>query len=238
MGVKEVVDVLTFVTVLITAGLAIRRFGLHREAATFLRVAVSARRVAVRGDQTLMSVLINLKNLGQTRIDARRVPQAESPYLYEDRYEHFSHAGTLQVRPIPDAKEPTHLDWYVLPRLPITAFLSPEAAGQVLRQPGDLEQVNYLDDYQDQRDNFRSTDFWLEPSESYELTVMMWLPPGIYAAKAVFLGTVCKPREDEYWSHVAVFEVGASAVDSAVPGEGLTRDDIAHRQDDRADDGA
>jgi hypothetical protein len=46
-------------------------------------------------------------------------------------------------------------------------------------------------------------------SETYELTVTAWLTPGVYAAKAVFLGAVRKPGEEEYWSHVHVFRAGS-----------------------------
>jgi hypothetical protein len=61
---------LTFSTLAITVFLAVRRFGLQRESATFLRVLVAAKEVARSGGIALASVTIKLDNLGQTRIDA------------------------------------------------------------------------------------------------------------------------------------------------------------------------
>jgi hypothetical protein len=80
-----------------------------------------------------------------------------------------------------------------------------------VRQVRDLEQINYLDDYQDPEGGFKEVHFWLEPKESYELLVTVWLPPGTYAAKAVFLGKEQSHANEEYWSHVCAFTLGERA---------------------------
>src|SRR6266852_3840711 len=73
----------------------------------------------------------------------------------------------------------------------------------------DLEQINYLGEFQDPETHFRDVDFWLEPRESYDQPVFLWLRPGIYAAKAYFLGPRRKHQEDEYWSCQTLFNVGS-----------------------------
>ena len=70
-----------------------------------------------------------------------------------------------------------------------------------------LDQINYLSEFQDPATNYNEVDFWLEPKESYKFEVPIWLPPGLYWAKAYFLGRREKHREDEYWSHATIFEV-------------------------------
>jgi hypothetical protein len=35
--------------------------------------------------------------------------------------------------------------------------------------------------------------------------VFVWLRPGIYAAKAFFLGELSQYREEEYWSSTIIF---------------------------------
>ena len=183
-----ILKTLTFLTIAITAYLAVRRFGLQRESATFLRVLVSAREVVRSNGLSLVALTIKLDNLGQTRIDARTKSRNSSGFLYEDAWDRFRHAGTLKVRSIPDAQESLLFDWYSLPAIPIQSTLSAvaQSCGQVVPRDQDLEQINYLDHYQDPEDNFAEAHFWLEPKESYELLVCVWLPAGTYAAKAVF----------------------------------------------------
>jgi hypothetical protein len=205
---------LTLLTVAITAYLAVRRFGLQRESATCLRVLVTAKVVLKSNEMSLIAVTVNLDNLGQTRIDARTKPRDSNGYLYDDGWDRLEHAGTLKIRPIARAKEPIVFDWYSLPSLPIATMLSAnsESYGHVIRQNGDLEQINYLDDYQNPEDNFAEVHFWLEPKESYELLVDLWLPPGTYAAKAVFLGKKTSHEDEEYWSHVCTFNAGSNHI--------------------------
>jgi len=205
-----ILKALTFLTLALTAFLAVRRFGLQRESATFLRVLVTAREVVKLDDLTLVALSVKLDNLGQTRIDARTRPRDSKGFLYDDGWDRFRHAGTLAIRPITHVKEPLLLDWYSLPVLPIQATLSAdvESYGQVVLRDRDLEQINYLDEYQDPEENFAEVHFWLEPRESYELLVTVWLPAGTYAAKAVFLGMEARHQDEEYWSHVCTFNIG------------------------------
>jgi hypothetical protein len=205
--------VLTFLTVAITVFLAVRRFGLQREAATFLRVSLAAKELTKSGAVSLTTVSIKLDNLGQTRIDARTEPRNPNGFLYDDGWDQFQNAGTLKIRPIASAQEPLLFDWYSLPKMSIAATLSADvgSCGEVARRERDLEQINYLDDYQDPENSFAEVHFWLEPKESYELVVTVWLPAGKYAAKAVFLGKEFRHANEEYWSDVCTFIVGSSS---------------------------
>jgi len=213
MSIQQVdilLKALTLLTVAIAAYLAVRRFGLQRESATFLRVLVTAKEVVSSNGVNLIAVTVKLDNLGQTRIDARTKPRDSNGFLYDDGWDRFRHAGTLKIRPIARATQPLVFDWYSLPTLPIKTTLSADAEsyGQVVPCDGNLEQINYLDDYQNPQANFAEVDFWLEPKESYELLVNLWLPAGTYAAKAVFLGRKPSHKDEEYWSHVCTFNTG------------------------------
>lgn len=209
----SVVAVLTLLTLGSGLYFGVRRFGLQRESATFLRVLVAAKEVTKSGELVLTSLTIRLDNLGQTRIDARTKQRKENGFHYDDGWDRFQHAGTLKIRRIARAQEPLLFDWYALPPTPIATTLSADAAsyGEVVRQERDLEQINYLDDYQDPAEKFAEVHFWLEPKESYELLVSVWLPAGIYEAKAVFLGKEAGHENEEYWSHVCTFTVGDAA---------------------------
>ena len=206
-----ILKILTFLTVAVTVFLAVRRFGLQRESATFLRVLVTAKEISKSGALVLTSISIKLDNFGQTRIDARTMPRNSKGFLYDDGPDQFQHAGTLKIRPITREKKPLLFDWYSLPAMSIAPTISGDVGsyGEVTRRVGELEQINYLDDYQDPEKQFTEVHFWLEPKESYELLVPVWLPVGIYAAKAVFLGREASHEDEEYWSHVCTFVVGA-----------------------------
>jgi hypothetical protein len=208
-----VLRALTFVVIASTAVLAIRRFGLQRETATFLRILVSAREVAAQADLHLIAITVKLDNLGQTKIDARTGGRDHSGYMYDDSWDRFRHAGTLQIRQVASPQRSQLFDWYSLPPLSVEAVISASASadGRITPQSSDLDQINYLDDYQDPEGGFVDTDFWLEPRESYELVVPVWLPKGSYVAKAVFLGSVTECKNEEYWSHAYFFHVGPSA---------------------------
>jgi hypothetical protein len=78
-----------------------------------------------------------------------------------------------------------------------------------------LEQINYLADFQDPVGGFTDAGFWLEPNETYELTVPLWLSPGRYALKACFLGEERRRREEEYWSQTTVCRLEAVARQAA-----------------------
>ena len=208
-----ILKTLTLLTVAVTAFLAVRRFGLQRESATFLRVLVTAKEISKSGALILTSLSVKLDNLGQTRIDARTMPRDPKGFLYDDGWDQFQHAGTLKIRPIVRAEDPLLFDWYSLAPMSIASTISGDVGsyGEVARRVRELEQINYLDDYQDPEKQFTEVHFWLEPKESYELVVPVWLPVGIYAAKAVFLGKEYSHENEEYWSHVYTFVVGADA---------------------------
>lgn len=108
---------------------------------------------------------------------------------------------------VPLEKEPLLFDWYSLSPLRAATHLFPR--DQLVVAETDLDQINYLDPFQDPDVDYREVDFWLEPRESYDLTVSVWLRPGVYAAKAFFLGPMTKRHEEEYWSCQTLFTADA-----------------------------
>jgi hypothetical protein len=213
-GLTIAISVLTLLTLASGLYLAVVRFGLKRERATFLRVSIHTSIVASNSSLALVNVVVCLENKGDTRINARTPRDLEEPgkFLYDDTWDQCEHAGTLKLRPIPLRDTPWVFDWYALAKAPVTIerCTIADQPHDVECRPGDLEQINYLGEYQNSMADFKEVDFWLEPHETYELSVPMWLLPGPYAAKAIFLGQRTEPREEEFWTSTYVFIVPAS----------------------------
>jgi len=209
-NMKQYVDlaisVLTLVTLASGLYFALRRFGLKRERFTCLRMAIDARSICEARDLVLVALTVHLENKGDNRINARH-QRGKDGYLYSVRPDVCLHAGTLKIRAVPQETEPVLFDWYSLPPLRVTTRLVPE--DQLVVAEADLEQINYLDQFQDPEAGYKEVDFWLEPRDSYDPTVSAWLRPGVYAAKAIFLGPMSKHGEEEYWSCHSLFTVGA-----------------------------
>jgi hypothetical protein len=201
-----IVQFLTFLTLLGGLFVAIRKFGLSREYRAFVHMSVTSRTIRSDDRNALVAITVRIENKGDGRLNARRTRRADG-YLYNDGDDQCVHAGTLKVRAVPQEQRPLLFDWYSLLPLRMTTRLTP--ADKPIEAENDLEQINYLDEFQDPTTDYRESDFWLEPREAYDFAVPVWLPPGIYAAKAFFLGSLSKQREDEYWSCQAYFSVPA-----------------------------
>ncbi len=206
---KEYLDItISVLTVLALASgvfLGVRRFGLKREGYAFLSLSLSAKNVHDLGDVVLISLTVHVENKGDTRINAR-CKRDKNGWLYNEPLDLCRHAGTLKVRPVPQEKEPLFFDWYSL--LPIKMRVRFVPKDKLVIEESDLEQINYLRECQDPELSYNEADFWLEPHESYNQTVFLWLHPGIYAAKAFFLGPKKKHQEEDYWSCQTIFTVG------------------------------
>ena len=213
-----ITSILPLVTTVVALAWAIYRFGLARERWTFVRMSMEVRPVQESAGLVLVAVTVHLENKGNTRVDARQ-KRSEGGYLYNAGPDTCLHAGTLKIRAVPLEKEPLLFDWYSLQPLRLTTRLVPKE--KVIVCEADLEQINYLDEFQDPDTDYREVDFWLEPHESYDLTVPVWLRPGTYAAKAFFLGPVTKHHEEEYWSCQTVFTTKEPA-QPLVPAAGAT----------------
>jgi len=164
-------------------------------------MSVVARVVSSGGEGLLVEVTVRLKNIGGSRIDARTGYQA-GKFLYDDGWDQCEHAGTLKIRAVPQKPVPLVFDWYGLKPLAATLTLSAphKAPSEIAPRSGMLEQINYLADFQDPVGGFTDVGFWMEPNETYELTVPLWLAPGDYAVKAFFLGQDRSHAEEEFWS--------------------------------------
>jgi len=183
---------------------AILRFGLKRERFSFLNLTLDAKVMHDAGEVKLVSIVISLENRGDTRIKARRKREAKE-FLYDDGWDQCMHAGTLKIRPIPIEKEPLFFEWYSLK--PMKAKISRRHTEGVNTTEENLEQINYLNEFEDPKVDYREVDFWLEPKESYIGGLPIWLRPGMYCAKVFFLGPRKKYQDDEYWSHTMIFHV-------------------------------
>ena len=203
-------DLAQIVALVVGGAWALNRFGITRASRTFLEMSVGA--IVVGGDEenALVEVVVRLKNIGASRIDARRGSQPGA-FLYDDGWDKCEHAGTLKVRAVPTRSSPLVFDWYGLQPLTATLMLTAHTATSAsgVAPSGALEQINYLADFQDPIGGFADVDFWLEPNETYELKVPLWLPPGHYAMKAYFLGKERGRGEEEYWSHTVFCRVEA-----------------------------
>jgi hypothetical protein len=199
-----IIGFLTLLTLVSGLYFAIRRFGLKRERYSFLKMDVEAKVIEDSGDMVLVSIVIHLENKGETRINARRERRPDG-YLYNDGWDQCLHAGTLKIRAVPSEHRPLLFDWYSLK--PLSATISWASSGRIAVTEGDLEQINYLAEYGDPEAQYKEVDFWIEPREVYDLQVAMWLPPGIYRIKALFIGNINKYQEEEYWSCTNMFRL-------------------------------
>jgi hypothetical protein len=202
----ELIHTIASAIVIVTFFWGIWRFVIFRERYSFLHVAVSATTISHSGLLALVLVVVRIENRGNIRINARTTGRSAKGFLYDDGWDQCEHAGTLKIRRIPESKRLQHFNWYSL--TPILLPYSLEIPETPDGKPQcDLEQINFLDEYQDPELEYRETHFWLEPKESYELSVSLWLPSGSYAAKAFFLGRERTHKEEEYWTHTTMFSV-------------------------------
>lgn len=197
---------ISFLNLLVLAGglwFAIWRFGLKRERYSFLNLSIEPKILPGVGEVKLVSLVIRLENIGETKITART--ERIDGFLYSDDLDKCMHAGTLQIRPIPNAAEPLGFDWYSLS--PIDSKILKIENGHVNTIRENLEQINFLGEYEDPNLHFKEVDFWIEPKETCVLHVPVWLRPGNYSAKAFFLGTNKSRHNDDFWSHTIIFQV-------------------------------
>ena len=199
--VDVVVPVLTLGAVVWGIYSALRSFDLKRERFTFLKLNINAKPICSVQDLVLVNLTVHLENKGNTRITARQA--RTNGYLNSEPLDICRHAGTLKIRFVSVQEKPLLFDWYSLPPIKIANRVVPE--DRLVVSESDLEQVNYLGEFQDPVIDYKEVDFWLEPHEAYGPTIFVWLRPGIYAAKAIFLGEVTKHREEEYWSDTILF---------------------------------
>jgi hypothetical protein len=203
------VSILTLLTLALGLYFAIHRFGLKRERFTFADLTLNTTVLKSVESLLLVSISVLIKNKGQTRISARRhqdINIKDSDFLYDDRWDRCKHAGTLKIRQVEDKNQAELFDWYSLKPIKNVRILE----GDDEYTDGDFEQINYLYDFQDPKIQYKDNDFWLEPNETYEAQIMIWLPPGTYAMKAYFLGKMIKYQEEEYWSSTNLFDLRAN----------------------------
>jgi hypothetical protein len=204
-------DAAQVVALLVAGGWALNRFVVTRASRTCLEMSASAKVVGGTDENLLIQVVVRLKNIGTSRINARKGHQA-GKFLYDDGGDQCEHAGTLKIRAVPQGNAPTLFDWYGLQpiKATLTSVVSHDTPAQIVATLGVLEQINYLADFQDPVGGFQDADFWLEPNEVYELTVPLRLARGDYAVKAFFLGDEKRHLEEEYWSHTVFCRLEAS----------------------------
>jgi len=184
--VDVIVSILTLLTLAWGLYFAIRRFGLKRERFSFLRLTVDAKALKDAGNLVLVVITVHIENKGDARISVPRGWNEDS-YLYNIEPDVCRHAGTLKIRRVLGESEPLLFDWYSLPRLRAKTRLVP--ANKVMEADSDLEQINYLDEFQDPDTDFRNVDFWLEPRESYDQPVFRVAAPRNIRGQGLLPGT-------------------------------------------------
>lgn len=212
---KLLTSILTPISIFISIYYAINKYQkiekareLARESYTFLGISIDTHVINIIDGVALVSITVNLENKGKTRITARTwrdFQKRSGNFLYgeNDIYERCKHAGTIKIREVPNDLKVDLFDFY---------SLTPITDKQCLwgGQPGecDFEQINFLDEYEDPYSNYKEVSFWIEPNESYHPQVMVYLPQGIYVIKAIYLGKVTSPPdEEEYWSCSKLVEI-------------------------------
>ena len=142
----------------------------------------------------LVTIKVQLTNRGKTSMQAKTKPKPDD-LAYSDRDEKLAHSCSLQIKTF-ETKEAcpvSHIDWFKGPYLTEVAGLQ--------------EQINLLTEYEDPRNN-DAVDFWMEPGETYCLTVPVMLPAGVYMGKVTFIGA---KSDFDFWSQVFSFSVSDQA---------------------------
>jgi hypothetical protein len=142
-----------------------------------------------QGDaQSVVSLQIELSNIGGRRITAPRELSAGQINDYEDS---VLYPCDLEIRTLDGTTSTSRFVGWWSRR---DSLLSPI--------PGIPKHISVLYEYTraDQR-----VDFFMEPGEKYVLGHIFILPPGHYAAKLVFIGE--RATAAEYWSRIFYFYV-------------------------------
>jgi hypothetical protein len=183
---------------------AMWRFGINRGRFTFLDLDLSASALCANGDLLLVQVTVRLQNRGQTKIQARTREQltGDKTFVHGEEADACKHAGTLKIRRVLESVTPTVFDWYSLSKISGVTILKDGNSAE-----SDLEQLNYLNEYEDPEQSYNDVHYWLEPRESDNCRVVLWVPAGLYAIKAYFFGKRIDYKEQEYWSCTRVFNL-------------------------------
>jgi hypothetical protein len=192
-SVKERVGVLHDIIVTLAAiaggAWALLRFKRERadESAIDMDVSVRTDKSSANGASPVF-IEAKLKNVGKTKIQAKPTTKNSGP-AYQDTEETLEYSGSLKVRHlVPSAGMVANLDWYD------ASVVTPIAS---------LPEINLLSDYEiPEQENL--LDFWKEPGETYVLGKTIALAPGLYLAKATFIGA---RNDGDFWTRLTQFSV-------------------------------
>lgn len=140
------------------------------------------------GSAHIVFLNVTLTNVGKSMIKAK-VKKCNSR-AYGDKDERIDYAGSLQLRKVKPTDPPTlgEINWFKNP---------------VLHDVPHIGTINLLSDYENpDRDN--RLEFWMEPSESYNLGRHVILGPGLYVAKITFIGA---GADTDFWTRIVQFSV-------------------------------
>jgi hypothetical protein len=151
-----------------------------------------------QSDQCFVFFRVVLRNVGKTKIQAKT--ESSGGFIYDDGVEQLKHGCSLQLKRIKPWAAGTHrrLDWFDSP---------------LLEAVEGLGEINLLADYEDPKQD-NSVDFWMEPSETYDLGTPLMLSGGTYLAKVT---VVASGDDGNYWTSIT--ELIIPAAQAAVSGQ-------------------
>lgn len=168
---------------LVGGGWALWRFRLRREGVSAFEIALSHRCVQEANGCVLTYFDGTITNKGAVRIVAKK----EQRPAYKDAKEILEHSYSLLLRPLSaTGTAGTQVRW----------FADTNASSPL---PGDIE-ADLLDEYEVDG----VLDFYVEPLESYPVSVGVWLTPGNYLAMVSFVG---ESGPHELWRRVFIVQV-------------------------------
>jgi hypothetical protein len=205
-----VLQALTLTVTLVAACFAYFRFIANRTLQTRLGIVTTIRSVPY-GKLYLTCFEVKLSNTGTVKLGARKILPPDKDKRWG---EVVPYACSLQVKQLKQGlPEGKGLGWFDPDCGPLSL---PTDNGDPKH-----EAQNLLSEYMvtDSKGKDVSCDFWMEPGESYKLSVARILAPGHYLGKITFLGqregfpwcvlqTIHADIDDgEFWSATLVFTV-------------------------------
>ena len=180
----NVKDTVTALAILVGGGWTLYQFALRKSFESCLAIDVGVF-TTPHGAGFATYIDVTLQNTGNRRIVASKQLTPEQIASYEDS---VVFPGDLQLRRVADGAN-GFVDWWS----------SKQHLAPVLEVP---EHVSLLDEYTG-RDG--KIDFFMEPSERYNVGALFILSEGNYLAKVVFVGS--RTSASEYWSRFVSFRV-------------------------------
>jgi hypothetical protein len=193
---------ITALTILVTAILTLRKYGLQRENQTKLNIEIITYNYVFEGqDYVYLDTILN--NVGKVKLGAKYRFDNKGHFAYNDENDPYEktlqYSLELQVKRVNKNLYSSY--WFEMEKQ--------------YSKIDNLNSINLLDDFEVPNDP--KAIFYIEPDESAHFGCWLQLENGLYEAKVIFIGNKKldgKKPSDEYWRRRISFQVPNSTKES------------------------